>query len=588
MGSRVILPTVSSRSARHLARSYHGSTQDSFSSGFDEFSEPLLRRTSFEGSVHYQSIYDSSEFNGGQRNRIEVMRKRLKSHFMNPYQKYKHRGRKPWKLLLQLLKLIMVTVQVSLYASELFSVVNFLKGSEEAFNYLFLLNPNQSDYSIYTKDQFYSQVRHTVRQYYQIQDIAVGTFGYLKKDGKINPPLLCTHRYINSSVDPEKESYYFTRKTGYSCHPLLKTNASDQNITYFLKQNKLPESFEGIISISLYVGLRSLHVQEPPRKPVCYKFNVTILFDNSNHDGKVPVTLISYGSNTNACATSNSTYQGVEDYQTSKTLRIFVDILLIIWCILSVTLCLRSIFRHLQLVKATRRFFSRELGDHLSWYDCLDLMNLWFVLIAISDTCAIFGSVMKFLIDLNVTQEVYDLCSIFLGVAVLLTWCGLLRYLGHLKKYNILLVTLKAAAPSVLRFSVCGSLLYFGYLFCGWIVLGPYHEKFRDLWTVSECMFSLINGDDMFMTFAEMNQKSYAAWVFSKIYLYTFISLFIYVVLSLFIGIISDTYERIKDWGHPPCTKLQRFVHGNNCQRCNVEHRDQGEVNEELTGGASD
>ena len=71
-------------------------------------------------------------------------------------------------------------------------------------------------------------------------------------------------------------------------------------------------------------------------------------------------------------------------------------------------------------------------------------------------------------------------------------------------------------------------------------------SQFRDLWTVSECMFSLINGDDMFMTFAEMSQKSYAVWVFSKIYLYTFISLFIYVVLSLFIGIISDTYERIK------------------------------------------
>lgn len=50
----------------------------------------------------------------------------------------------------------------------------------------------------------------------------------------------------------------------------------------------------------------------------------------------------------------------------------------------------------------------------------------------------------------------------------------------------------------------------------------------------------------MFMTFAEMDEKSYAVWVFSKIYLYTFISLFIYVVLSLFIGIISDTYERIK------------------------------------------
>ena len=70
--------------------------------------------------------------------------------------------------------------------------------------------------------------------------------------------------------------------------------------------------------------------------------------------------------------------------------------------------------------------------------------------------------------------------------------------------------------------------------------------QFRNLLTVSECMFSLINGDDMFTTFAEMDTKSYAVWVFSKIYLYSFISLFIYVVLSLFIGIIGDTYERIK------------------------------------------
>lgn len=125
-------------------------------------------------------------------------------------------------------------------------------------------------------------------------------------------------------------------------------------------------------------------------------------------------------------------------------------------------------------------------------------------------------------------------------------------------------------------------------MFCGWVVLGPYHVKFRNLSTVSECMFSLINGDDMFMTFSEMDPKNYAVWVFSKIYLYTFISLFIYVVLSLFIGIISDTYERIKDWGHPPCTKLQRFVHGNNCQRCNTEHSCEDQENEVTSGSVTD
>ena len=63
---------------------------------------------------------------------------------------------------------------------------------------------------------------------------------------------------------------------------------------------------------------------------------------------------------------------------------------------------------------------------------------------------------------------------------------------------------------------------------------------------VSECLFSLINGDDMFATFAKMQQKSYRVWLFSRIYLYSFISLFIYMILSLFITLITDTYETIK------------------------------------------
>ena len=118
MAGRVLLPTVTSRNARHLARSFN---ENSITSGRDDYTEPLLDNyrnsrggsSSFNASVHYQSIYDSTEFSGSLRNRREVMRKRLRSHFMTPFQKYKHRGRKPWKLLLQFLKLVMVTVQVN-------------------------------------------------------------------------------------------------------------------------------------------------------------------------------------------------------------------------------------------------------------------------------------------------------------------------------------------------------------------------------------------------------------------------------------------------------------------------------------------
>ena len=70
--------------------------------------------------------------------------------------------------------------------------------------------------------------------------------------------------------------------------------------------------------------------------------------------------------------------------------------------------------------------------------------------------------------------------------------------------------------------------------------------QFKSLSTTSECLYSLINGDDMFVTFSATMSKNMVVWYFSRIYLYIFISLFIYAVLNLFTGVILDTYETIK------------------------------------------
>ena len=42
----------------------------------------------------------------------EVMKARIQYHFMNPIKKFRARRRKPWKLLLQIVKILLVTVQV--------------------------------------------------------------------------------------------------------------------------------------------------------------------------------------------------------------------------------------------------------------------------------------------------------------------------------------------------------------------------------------------------------------------------------------------------------------------------------------------
>lgn len=136
------------------------------------------------------------------------------------------------------------------------------------------------------------------------------------------------------------------------------------------------------------------------------------------------------------------------------------------------------------------------------------------------------------------------------------------------------MLTLRCAFPKMARFLLCALIIYAGFVFCGWLVLGPFHMKvslfsflrnciretlliykntgfffflqFRTLSSTSECLFSLINGDDMFATFSTLESNSLLLWWYCRIYIYTFISLFIYVVLSLFLSVIIDAYETIK------------------------------------------
>lgn len=46
--------------------------------------------------------------------KVDKLRRHLRFSFMTPCEKFKARRRKPWKLVVQLLKILVVTIQVSL------------------------------------------------------------------------------------------------------------------------------------------------------------------------------------------------------------------------------------------------------------------------------------------------------------------------------------------------------------------------------------------------------------------------------------------------------------------------------------------
>uniref|UniRef100_A0A3Q3KKA7 Uncharacterized protein n=1 Tax=Monopterus albus TaxID=43700 RepID=A0A3Q3KKA7_MONAL len=487
---------------------------------------------------------------------VEDFRRRLKYFFMNPCEKYKARGRKPWKLMLQILKIAIITTQLMSFGLSNEMMVTFKEENLMTFRQLFLKGHTArhlGSYALYTKTDVYDHIYYVINRYINLQNLTVGNLAFERVNGERIPLLVCQEFYRNSSIYPGNETFGIDphiEKDCISIYPVQSLNNSSL-VTHI----NFSIDFQRLLSVNIYLNLKTINLQTVRRHelPDCYNFHIMIMFDNRAHSGRMKV----YVSN-------DVTFYECRDWNMEGTsgkinypLLLF-DSVVILACFTSLILCTRSVINGILLQFEFNTFFHTYYYKRVTWSDRMEFVNGWYILIIVSDMLTVVGSALKIGIQTKFLTN-YDVCSILLGTATMLVWVGVIRYLGFFKKYNILILTLRAAFPNVVRFCCCAAMIYLGYCFCGWIVLGPYHDKFRTFDKVTECLFSLINGDDMFATFLKVKGKSNMVWLFSRLYLYSFISLFIYMVLSLFIVLITDTYETIKQ-DKMPVSQLQAFI----------------------------
>uniref|UniRef100_A0A8C5I178 Mucolipin-1-like n=1 Tax=Gouania willdenowi TaxID=441366 RepID=A0A8C5I178_GOUWI len=476
----------------------------------------------------------------------EAIRRKLKYFFMSPCDKYYAKGRKPFKLILQLLKIFFVTAQLVVFGLSNQVVVTFKEENTMTFKHLFLKDYDESSddsFAVYTQQEVYDHIFYAVEQYLALPRDNSGTLCVrLWCWSKCSALSLCQQYYRRGSIDPANDTF--------SIDPNIIT------AQFFNRRICVILCFSRFINVTIEFQLKAINVQTIINNeiPDCYTFSITILLDNKAHSGKVNIRL------DNQASIKECKDPSVSGHAENYT-RVAFDVIVALVCLLSLLLCSRSILRGFMLQQEFVHFFKENLDRQVCWSDRLEFINGWYILLILSDILTIIGSIIKIGIEFK-NLSTYDLCGILLGTSTLLVWVGVIRYLTFFQKYNILIITLRAAFPNVIRFCCCVAVIYLGYCFCGWIVLGPYHVKFRSLSMVSECLFSLINGDDMFVTFSELQESSTMVWLFSQIYLYTFISLFIYMVLSLFIALITGAYETIKHQTQEPIhiTDLHAFI----------------------------
>lgn len=120
-----------------------------------------------------------------------------------------------------------------------------------------------------------------------------------------------------------------------------------------------------------------------------------------------------------------------------------------------------------------------------------------------------------------------------------LLWVNLVRYLQYNRNYYMVILTIRYAAPRVLRFLVGVLPIMMGYAFFGMTYFGSESDRFSSFGASMVTLFAVLNGDVIRETFLNL-LPVYPA--ISQIYLYTFICLFIYVVLNVFIAIVEEAF----------------------------------------------
>ncbi|KAF6215791.1 hypothetical protein GE061_000126 [Apolygus lucorum] len=494
------------------------------------------------------------------------LRLKLKFFFMNPIEKWNTKRKIPYKFIVQIIKIVLVTIQLCFFAHSRYNHVNYAWDNKIAFSHLFLKGwdanrevdlypPGLGPLALYTKKDFYSTIDTAIKGYHDLE-ASIGSYSYANEDNLYVNPTFCSYHYKKGEIYGFNESYSFDSEIIQSC-----CEVSDATFNNNTGCNDSPVKFPSLVKATISFSLKTINLKAagPLSPPDCYRFNIMILFNNEGMDGQMLLSLDAEPIRLQCKGDVNYEPDNTIDY----ILRFMLNLLVILICGISFSLCTRALVRAQHLKQETTNFFRNHYRKELSLEGRWEFWNLWYVMILVNDVLIIIGSCVKEEIERKqFVGDQWDTCSLCLGTGNLLVWFGVLRYFGFFKTYNVIILTLKKAIPNVVRFLICALLIYAGFTFCGWLILGPYHIKFRTLASTSECLFALINGDDMYATFSIMNGKSSMLWWYARVYLYLFISLYIYVVLSLFISIIMDAYETIKLYYREgfPKNDLQTFM----------------------------
>lgn len=228
----------------------------------------------------------------------ERVRRSLQFFFMNPIEKWKAKRRFPYKFCVQVVKIVLVTIQLCLFAHSRYNHVNYTWGNKVTFSHLFLKGwdttmevtaypPNNGPLAIFLEKNFYETIDYALNGYANLSS-AIGPYSYPNEQNHLAPMRLCLYQYKQGQIFGFNESYIFNPEVDMVCENLTHSLVK-QGTKQYLQTKDVTVNFSALVQATLGFSLKTVNFKSasPIAAPDCYQFNIEILFDNRDHDGQM-------------------------------------------------------------------------------------------------------------------------------------------------------------------------------------------------------------------------------------------------------------------------------------------------------------
>ncbi|XP_018325285.1 mucolipin-3-like [Agrilus planipennis] len=232
----------------------------------------------------------------------ERMRRRLKFYFMNPIEKWHAKRRFPYKFAVQVIKIILVTIQIWLFAYSRYNHVNYTWDNRITFSHLFLKGwdstreinvypPAAGPLAVYKKHEFFEVIDYALEGYINLNE-SIGPYSYPNEDNSLAEMKLCLYHFKTGIIYGFNESYIFDSQVEESCYNISHDSSKGafKSEKYFEKANI---TFSALVRAELLFSVKTVNFKAagPITPPDCYQFDITIEFDNEDHDGQMVLSL---------------------------------------------------------------------------------------------------------------------------------------------------------------------------------------------------------------------------------------------------------------------------------------------------------